>query len=388
MKLHTNERGSALLISLCLLAMLTLIGLLALQNTNTEIDLAYNEAHSDKAFYIAEAGAKRAFVDINNDNDWRTGYHTVDFSGGDYSVRLTDSTADSALYDTVLIRSEGDFHQAVGVIELITVPTYLHPFTFAMFGKAGIAFDQNTCTDSYNSDSGSYATTALDSLGHVGTNGTVTSSKDVNFGGGISTATPGGITLGAHNTVNGDTSSTRDSVDVPDIPASEFTWAESVNAAQHGMSGSGYSYNNGSHTLVSGAYANIVLTSGVYYFSSIELGQGTTVSLAPGASVTIYVTGDITLHQGSTMNDGGSPSDLLIFSNGSSLQFDQNNKFYGAFYGPNAHVQYDQTTEVYGSLVANTLKLDQYACFHYDRNLAKIKKFKTGDMQMIAWREL
>lgn len=388
MKLYTNERGSALLISLCLLAMLTLIGLLAIQNTNTEIDLAYNEAHSDKAFYIAEAGAKRAFVDINNDNDWRTGYDTIDFSGGDYSVTLTDSMTISALYDTVLIRSEGVFHQGVGVIELITVPTYLHPFSYAMFGKAGIAFDKSTCTDSYNSDSGSYATTALDSLGSVGTNGTVTSARDVDFGGDVSTATPGGITLGVNNTVNGDTSSTRDSVDVPDIPSSEFTWAESVNAAQHGISGSGYTYNNGSHALVSGSYANIVLSSGVYYFSRIELGQGTTFSLAPGASVTIYVIGDIILRQGSTVNAGGSPSDLLIFSNGSTLQFDQDNKFFGAFYGPNAHVQYDQTTEVYGSLVANTLKLDQYACFHYDRDLAKIKKFKTGDMQMVAWREL
>jgi len=71
MNIHMNERGSALLISLCLLAMLTLIGIMAIQNTNTEIDLAYNKTHSDKAFYIAEAGAKRAFVDINNDNDWR-----------------------------------------------------------------------------------------------------------------------------------------------------------------------------------------------------------------------------------------------------------------------------------------------------------------------------
>jgi Tfp pilus assembly protein PilX len=44
MNIRTNERGSALLISLCLLAMLTLIGIMALQNTNTEVDLAYNKS--------------------------------------------------------------------------------------------------------------------------------------------------------------------------------------------------------------------------------------------------------------------------------------------------------------------------------------------------------
>lgn len=388
MNIQTNERGSALLISLCLLAMLTLIGIMAIQNTNTEIDLAYNKSHSDKAFYIAEAGAKRAFVDINNDNEWRAGYNAIDFSGGEYSVSLTDSSAVSALYDTVVIQSEGVYHQGTGVIELITVPTYLHPFSYAMFGKAGIVFDKTTCTNSFNSDSGGYATTMLDSLGSVGTNGTITTARDVNFGGDVTTATEGGITLGVNNTVNGDTSSTRDSVDIPDIPNSEFVWAESINAAQHGMTGSNYTYNNGSHTLVAGSYANIVLSSGVYYFSSIELGQGSTISLAPGADVTIYVTGDVILRQESTINDGGSPADLRIFSNGSTLQFDQNNAFYGAFYGPNAHIQYDQTTNVYGSLVANTLKLDQGACFHYDRDLSKIKKFKTGDMMLVAWREL
>ncbi len=388
MTIHTNERGSALLISLCLLAMLTLIGIMAIQNTNTEIDLAYNKTHSDKAFYIAEAGAKRAFVDINNDNEWRSGYSDVDFSGGEYLVSLTDSSANSALFDTVIIRSEGTYHQGAGVIELITVPEYLHPWTYAMFAKGGIVFDKTTCTDSYNSDSGSYASTMLDSLGSVGTNGTITTSKDITFGGDVTTATEGGITLGVNNTINGDTSSTRDSVDIPDIPSSEFVWAESVNDATTGMSGSNYTYNPGQHTLVGGSYSNIVLTSGVYYFSSIELGQGSTLSLAPGADVTIYVTGDIVLRQESTMNDGGSPSNFKIFSSGSTLQFDQSNVFYGAFYGPNAHVQYDQTTNVFGSLVANTIKLDQSACFHYDRDLAKIKKFKTGDMMLVAWREL
>jgi hypothetical protein len=303
-------------------------------------------------------------------------------------VSLTDSVANAALFDTVIIQSEGIYDQGTGRVELITVPTYLHPFAYAMFGKAGIAFDKNTCTDSYNSDSGSYATTVLDSLGSVGTNGTVVSARDVNFGGDISTATPGGITLGIHNTVNGDTTSTRDSVDIPDIPSSEFAWAESVSAAQHGISGSGYTYNNGTKALVGGSYSNVVLASGVYYFSSIELGQGSTLTLAPGAEVTIYVTGDVILRQQSTMNDGGSPADLRIYSNGSTLQFDQDNTFYGAFYGPNAHIQYDQTTQVYGSLVGNTLKLDQGACFHYDRDLAKIKKFKTGDMVLVAWREL
>ncbi len=389
MRQYTDERGSALLICLALLAMLTIVGIMAVNNTNTEIDLTYNKTDSDKAFYIAEAGAKRAFVEINSDDTWRAGYNGITFGDGRYSVRLIDSLTVPALFDTVLIISNGTFEDGVGRVELTTAPIYFHPFAFGLFGDAGIYFDQSTCTDSWNSDSGTYAATQLDSLAGVGSNGTVGSSKGVNFGGDISVATPGGITLGVANTVNGDTTSTADSVDLDIIPPSEFTWAASNSLAQSSLTGTNYTYNNGAKTLTTGSFGNVTFTaSGVYFFSSIELGQGSTLTLAPGVSVTIYVTGDIILRQSSTVNNGGSPLDLIIYSNGSTLQFDQDNIFYGAFYGPNAHIQYDQTTQAYGSLVGNTIQLDKFACFHYDRSLSKIKKGTTGEMDMVAWREL
>jgi hypothetical protein len=258
---------------------------------------------------------------------------------------------------------------------------------YGMFGESGIALDKNTCTDSYNSDSGSYVETVVDSMGDIGSNGTITSSKDVTFGGGITSATPGGITLGAFNTVNGDTTSAADSVHLDVVPDAEYDWAKAVSIASSGLSGAGYTYNAGQKTLVTGSYGNVTLASGVYYFSSIELGQGSQIELEPGANVTIYVTGDVILRQGSSVNVGGNPSDFIMYSTGDNLQFDQDNTFYGAFYGPNAHIQYDQTTQVYGSLVGNTLKLDQGACFHFDRNLMNVKKGKTGEMIAVAWGE-
>jgi Tfp pilus assembly protein PilX len=388
MKIYNNEKGSALLITLCLLMMLTLIGVMAMKNTDTDIDLAFNEDHSEKAFYIAEAGARRAYVDINEDDTWRAGYDTVAFSNGIYNVNLIDSNLNAALFDTVLIISQGEYEQSQADVELTTVPEYFHPFAYGMFGKSGIAFDKYTCTDSYNSDSGTYAATQIDSLGSIGSNGTITSSQHVNFGGDISTATPGGITLGANNTVNGDTTSTRDSIDLDIIPPSEFTWAALNNNAPGGLSGTNFTYNGGTKALSTGAGGTVTLQSGIYFFSSITLEQNSIFSLAPGASVTIYVTGDIILRQSSTMNDGGKPSDMIIYSSGSTLQFDQDNIFYGAFYGPDAHIQYDQTTQAYGSLVGNTLQLDQNACFHYDRDLNKIKKTTTGKMFLVAWREI
>ncbi len=387
MKYLKSNRGSALLFALLLTGMLTLIGLMAIDNSNTDIDLSYNQSAVDAAFYNAEAGAKRAFVTVNDSNDWRAGYNSVDFGNGTFSVVMVDASTIPALDDTVIIRAQGDVNDATGRVEVWTVPEYVYPFKWAMFGKSGINLDRGTCTDSYNSDSGSYAATMLQEEGDLGTNGSVTGSRDITIGGDVQTATGGSISFGTNSTITGDTSTTMDSVYIPDIPQSEFDYAEANSNAALGMSGSGWAYNVGTKNLSTGAYGQVVLTSGVYYFNSISLEQGSEIRLAPGADVTIYVLGDITLAQGSKVNDGGIPSALKVFSNG-DLNFHQDNTFYGSYYGPNAHIQYDQTTQVYGSLVGNTIQLDRDACFHYDRDLAKVKYGTTGRMLQVAWQEL
>jgi len=387
-KFTKNEAGSALLVALVVMGLLSMLAISLATRTETEIDLNFNQLNEEKAFYLAEAGANRAIVQLNQDNDWRTGYDGVRMNDGSYTVVLVDSAADATLDDTVLVQSTGEKDGAVSKVELTTIPEYKYPFTLGLFADAGITLARNTCTDSYNSDSGAYAVTAVDSAGDIGSNGTVTSSKDVSFGGNISVATAGGITLGANNTVTGDTTSTADSVSLDFFTDDDFAYAKTNNDAKHGgLSGVNYTYNPGSGDLVGGSFSTITLQSGVYYFNSIDLGQGSNLVIAPGASVQIYVEGDIHLGQQSTMNAGGSPLDMLVYSKGANLKFDQDNVFVGAFYGPNAYIKYDQTTQAFGALVGNSIQLDQGACFHFDRNLAKAVHKKTGRMFQIAWGE-
>lgn len=383
-----NNRGSALLIALLLTGMLTLIAIMAIDSSNTDMELSYNKSHLDAAFYNAEAGAKRAFVAINDDDGWRDGYTNYGFGQGTFSVRMIDSVVTPALDDTVVIRSRGDVREAQAEVEMWTVPEYIYPFKWAMFGKSWINFDRNTCTDSYNSDSGSYAATVLQDEGSIGTNGDITGSRDVTIGGDAYTATGGSISLGAGSHIMGDSSTTRDSVELDIIPQSEYDWARDNTNAPLGLSGSGFNYNSGNKALTMGSYSNVVLQSGVYYFSDITMGQGSTISLAPGAKVTIYLSGNLDFNQNSRVNEGGSPQALQVYSQGDEFQMDQGNVFVGAFYGPDAHIQYDQTSQVFGSLVGNTIQLDKGACFHYDRDLAKVKHGTTGAMIQVAWKEL
>jgi len=384
-----NNKGSALLITIVLLFMLAGFAIMSVDRSTTDMELSYNQVHDEQSFYIAETGAKKALASINLDNAWRSGYYNEPYSNGSFTVTVTDSMVDSTLADTIMVVSDGLLSEASSTVELTVVPIYHYPFRYGLFGEAGITFARGTCTDSYAADSGSYWDTQLDSLGDIGSNGTIGSDQQVNFGGGIAVATPGGINLGAGNTVNGDTTSSADSVDLNIIPPEEYEWARSVNNADNGgITGTDYTYDRRRNTLTTGSNSNIELAGGVYYFSDSVLGQYSNITIAPGASVTIYVTGGIDLGQGSTMNNGGTPSNMVIYSCGTYLTFHQNNIFYGAFYGPYTDIQYDQTTQVYGSLVGHSVNLDRDACFHYDRSLSRIRKGTTGEYVAVAWREL
>ena len=69
--LTANQKGSAILIVIALIGMLTGVGIMSVDRATTDIDLAYNQLQSDRAFYIAEAGLQRAIAELRNDDSWR-----------------------------------------------------------------------------------------------------------------------------------------------------------------------------------------------------------------------------------------------------------------------------------------------------------------------------
>jgi hypothetical protein len=65
-KMLKNEKGIALLITLCILLMLTIVGIAALTTSNTEMDIAGNQKNSLQAFYSSEAGLAQADYELKN----------------------------------------------------------------------------------------------------------------------------------------------------------------------------------------------------------------------------------------------------------------------------------------------------------------------------------
>lgn len=129
---YKNQNGSALIICLLSLAVLSALGTAALMVSTTNQTIAGNYRKQSQAFYVAEAGLQYALASIKNDITWRgdTSYSTTrdDMIIGNitasYTVTTYDSSNDSyGVYDPLIpggyikLVSEGIFQDSIQTVE-------------------------------------------------------------------------------------------------------------------------------------------------------------------------------------------------------------------------------------------------------------------------------
>ncbi len=382
-----NEQGGALLVTLAVMIMLTIAAIMAVNTAQTDMDLSFNRLHKDQAFYVAEAGLMTAFAQLNTDNDWNAGYSNESFEDGTFSVAVVDSFVDVALFDTIILRAAGSIMDANSNVEAIVVPEYYHPFEYAVYADINLSMDQNTWTDSYNSDLGTYDATADSVDGDLASNGTMVIDHTAIVGGDVSTSLDGGISVCATCIVYGDTATNIDPYTFPTIPDSVYDWAQLNTAAPGGLSGD-YTYDGGTYDLTMDINDSMVISGGTYYFNNLNIGNNGKISIPAGDTVTIYMDGDITVGQSTEINMDGEPGNLIIFSRGTSFVMGQSVEMKAAFYGLSVDVSLSNSCEFFGSIVSNTTSAINFASVHYDRSLRVYELGKTGRMLMIAWKEL
>ncbi len=387
-ELHKNETGSALLITLLLMVMLTIVVLTAANVAQTDVELSFNQVHGEQSFYVAEAGVKRAFVSINSDSSWDAGFIDVPFGEGSYSVVVRDSADDPDLGDTVLLIATGEVRGSRSTVEATLVPEPLLPYAYGLFAYDWVTIENSVCTDSWNSDSGSFDETLGEEYGSIGSNGPIVIENNPTIGGDVTTAMQDGITVTGGGEVLGDVTAGGDQQDFSYLISPEqFEWARDNNRAPLGISGS-FSYNAGTRNLHVAGGQTVILSSGVYYLNDIRLAQSASLQLEPGAQVQLYLTGDIELRNQAAVNAGGRPIDLMVFSIGTRFAMGQSSIFSGVTVAPNVSFDLVNNTDYYGSLIARSIRLRNNPCFHYDRSLVDYASGYTDKMKQIAWRQL
>ncbi len=380
----TNDKGAALVITLGIMALLTMVLAISADRSLLDIEMSYNQLHGEQAFYIADAGVKMGLNELNTDLTWRSGFTDFPFGDGSFSVTVVDSATDSTLADTIVLTSTGQLGPAKAEVEILAVPEEDYPFRHAMYGDDGVDIRNSMVTDSYNSDSGTYAGTNDTIGGDLGSNGTISVNNGGIIGGDVSTSLVGGADIDAGAIVTGDVTDEAPEQEMQIIPQSEYDWAEANNSASSGISGT-YIYDPFSDALR--ADGDIVMSEGVYFFSDIIFDNSANLIIPPGDEVIIYVTGDIELKNNTQINVGGTPLDLIFYSQGDFV-LKNSGDIYAVFYNPEGEADLRNSGDFYGSIAAADIVAHNSAGFHYDRILADYSRGLTGVVDLVAWKEL
>jgi Tfp pilus assembly protein PilX len=131
----------------------------------------------------------------------------------------------------------------------------------------------------------------------------------------------------------------------------------------------------------------------LYVRSSISISGKGGITIAPGASLQIYMGGESASIAGQgVMNYGGYARNFMYYGldSNTSLSLSGNSQFSGVIYAPNAAFHLNgggnNTTDFIGASVANSVSMNGHFNFHYDEDLAR--NGPRSRYTVTSWNEL
>jgi type II secretory pathway component PulK len=100
MRITEKNNGMALLITVFVIALLSVLVMGMLQINTEETQLMQNQILAAKALTIAEAGLNDAFAQIRTSRDWSSGFSNKLFEGGSYTVTVTGTLPNRTIEST------------------------------------------------------------------------------------------------------------------------------------------------------------------------------------------------------------------------------------------------------------------------------------------------
>jgi len=358
------------------------------------MDIAGNESKSSAALYLADAGLERVISVLSDTMTWRTGFVDEQLGKGTYSASLIDSTTKPFLGEKIIVRATGRINDISKNIEAYLRPVYEYPFTYGAYGRDSIVFGGNGSMDSYDSDLGTYVSQVngsyADSNSSLGSLGGITLDGSTQIYGDVETATAGDFTFGGGVTVHGDTTSTANPPTYDCIAQSYLDSARVHSNSSSGLTFTGHqaSYNNGTQALSVGALSSVTFSSGIYYFSQVDISSHGSLIIPDGVSVIIFVAGDWNSAGGTITNAGGIPSDFQVYAAGSAVNISGGSDFYGTFYAPCADVTITGGSDFYGSILGRSFNNGGGTNMHYDEATGRDVRGFFQCFAKEAWTEL
>ncbi len=368
--LHPDQRGMILIVTLMVVLILALLGTAFLTTSGTEQQIGKNDQEITQALYVAEGGLQTAVNQLNQGLLVPPATVTGSFGDiGEFTATVTNApppTGQQQLVAVGYVPSQASPRAVKQIAVLFQRPP---KFLWPIFGGTGITISDGT-TDSYDSANGEYGVN-----GNVGSNGDVKSNGNITVKG-ISTvvngdATAGGtVSLQNGGTVTGIiTNSATPPVAIPDVACPSGGYTPSV------PPGANYSSTTGDLTVT----GSLTLPApGKYYFHTVKVQGGTSLTVESGGHVDIYIGGQLTVSGGSVVNNisklatnltiwgCGTDTTNWTFSSGGT-------QAYLAIYAPNHNFTLSGGGSVYGSIIVEgTISDTGGSHIHYDEALGRV----------------
>lgn len=407
----------------------------ALHLSEAGVEIGYSELHYHLFQGNSGFASSRGWTNLGG-NAYSKTVSTFTNANGQVigSMSILVSNASSSTFNA-FITAVGNATNTSGKVStvsravLATIYKSSH-FPVALMSKDKIDMNgNNVYVDSYDSSdaskstSGAYDAAKRQANGNVASNGTFTNT--VNIGNadvyGVAYTGPGGsVSIGSSGSigptfVSSDRAITENggkangwiqsdfNVDVPSVilPTGAASWTIPAGAV-----GSGDKQINKSTTLNSGDYriGTVTLNSSsqgdtmtiagnvrLYVVGAFDISGLGSLVINPGASLTVYIGGDVKVTGNGFVNNAVTPDKNVWFALDTSTTWTiaGNGSFSGGIYAPNATVSFKgggSSGDASGAIVAKKVILTGNAKFHYDENF---KNANTGaGYSVVAWQEL
>ena len=439
-----SARGSLLIVAMLLTAAIAIsLGTYLSLGLNS-LKLANRTFYNNAAMNLAETGVEEALWSFNQVTNgvavataWTDWTITPSGSDGTAARTFTDFTFSSGTTGTVKVYVDhynptGSFEPVVVALATVTIPNGGTPLTkeiaitlrrrslFAtgLVAKNSINFNGNNASvDSWNSlynDDGTLRGSAVDyssavahDNGSVGTV-SVTSAVGVSNADIWGTAAVGGssttaISVGPNGRVG--PYGTGAGVKDPNNVATDFQAnMDPVTMPTGGTVVASFGSSLGTDGVTSVLTSSANITSSITIHGNVTLyltapagievislaGGSEGLTLATGASLTIYTAGDIKITGNGVLN-AGLPSTFQIYGTSTSttpqvIKLAGNGALSGVVYAPTADLTITGNGDVNGSMIGNTITVSGNAAFHYDESLANLGG--SNPYGVTKWREL
>jgi hypothetical protein len=124
----------------------------------------------------------------------------------------------------------------------------------------------------------------------------------------------------------------------------------------------------------------------VYFRRDFKMSGGTSVKLAPGASVEMYMGGDMDLTGTAIINPAGRAANCTIYGLPTcrSIRLGGGAEIFAKLYAPQAEIRLSGNFDFFGSMVGNAIRANGEAAIHYDEALGG----DGPDYTIVSWEEL